>query len=100
MIIIYDRNDLVDQAKNKNVRELEVSDIRFSSQAVQLAHVVLYIDQQKGLMRVFKHRNKKTLDMKGVYDMNEMFDVIRDGIEFTNSLGKSILLPAGKKKRQ
>jgi hypothetical protein len=56
MVIIYDKNDLIEGSKNKHIKELNLSDIRFSTQPSQIAHVVIYVDKELSLLSVLKHK--------------------------------------------
>jgi hypothetical protein len=100
MVLIYDKNDIIESSKNKHIKEISLSDIRFSVQPSQLAHVIIYVDREQQLLRVLKHRYATGFDPKGVFSTNELFDIISDGIKGTTDLGKSILLPGRKEKRQ
>jgi len=100
MIVIYDKNDLIESAKNKPIKEVAITDIRFSAQPMQLAHVVIYVDRELALLRVLKHRYSSSLDPRGVFSTTDLFDIINDGIQSVADLGKSVLLPGRKEKRQ
>lgn len=100
MVLIYDKNDIIESSKNKHIKEISLSDIRFSAQPSQLAQVVIYVDRDQQLLRVLKHKYTTGFDPKGVFSTNELYDIILDGIKSTVDLGKSTLLPGRKEKRQ
>jgi hypothetical protein len=99
MVIIYDKNDLIEGSKNKHIKELNLSDIRFSTQPSQIAHVVIYVDREQSLLRVLKHKYSTSFDPRGVFSTSDLFEIINDGIHTVADLGKSILLPGRKEKR-
>ena len=100
MIAIYDKGDLVKHAENKKIRDIELTDIRFSMKPIQLASAVIYVDQVAGLMRVLKYRWNSNIDSNAVFDSKELPGVLADAfIEGNKGLGKSTLLPGSKKRR-
>jgi len=100
MIVVYSRGDLIETAKDKNIRQIELSDIRFSMQPMQLASVVIFLDMEPGLMRIFKWRWKANFDTKGVFSLNEFNDVMNDALSNNNTMGKSLLKPGTDKLRK
>lgn len=99
MVLIYDKNDIIESSKSKHIKEINISDIRFSSQPAALAHVIIYVDREQNLLRVLRHKYATGFDPRGVFSTSELYDIILDGIKDTSSLGKSTLLPGRKEKR-
>jgi len=99
MILIYDRSDLTSQSENKTIRQVELMDFRFSIQPTQLASAVLFIDKEKGLLRVLKWRWNAEFDINGVFNSVEFAEIIQDALEMDKKLGKSLLKPGTNKFR-
>ena len=93
MIVIYDRKDLIPISKDKKIREIVLSDFRFSTQPSELAHVVIFIDVNKDSMRVMKYRGVHDFDTKAVYSTSDFTEVIKDYLTEIKPLGKSLLKP-------
>lgn len=99
MVTIYDRSDLIEHSSEKHIRDIKLSDIRFSSQSAQLAAAIIFVDRELGLMRVMKHRYAKDFDTNGLFSIDELADVINDGIKDRKNIGRSILKPGTRNKR-
>lgn len=99
MVLIYDKTDLIEHAVNKHIRDVELQDIRFSSQTAQLAVAIIYVDREIGLMRVMKHKYVSNFNTKGLFSIDELPSVINDGIKDRRDIGKSILKPGTRNKR-
>tara|TARA_Y100000389_G_C17457090_1_gene518865 strand:- start:62 stop:397 length:336 start_codon:yes stop_codon:yes gene_type:complete len=99
MVTIYDRSDLVQHSFEKHIKDIKLSDIRFSSQYAQLSAAIIFVDRELGLMRIMKHRYVDNFDTNGVFSIDELADVINDGIKDRKNIGRSILKPGTKNKR-
>ena len=93
MIVIYDSIDLIKQSQDKTIRQIDMSDFRFSSQPIQLAHIVIFLDADKDLMRIMKYRGDNNFDTKAIYSSSDFTEVIKDYLTGIKSLGKSLMKP-------
>jgi hypothetical protein len=93
MIAVYDRSDLIQHANDKTIRQVTLADFRFANQPIQLAAAVIFIDVEKGLMRVMKWRWKADFDINAIFSSNEFMEVMKDALKMEKSLGTSLLKP-------
>ena len=94
------RSDLIKEAEDKTIRQIIISDIRFSAQTIQLADVVIFLDSKKGLLRILKWRWKADFDVNGVFGSTEFTDIIKDALDMDKGLGQSLLSPGTDKFRK
>lgn len=98
MIAIYEKKDLIEVSQDKDIRDINQSDIRMSRENWLQSDVFIYIDRDQALLRVLKHRDNQYVS-RTVYDLSELHNILVDGVKPVKSLGKSTFIPGTKKKR-
>lgn len=99
MILIFNEHDLRPDVKDTSIRNIDITCFRLvDRQTLMSANIILYVESKTRTLRVLKHRY--IVDHEGVFPMSDMNEILSDYMSRTDVLGKSILRPGTKKRRE